>query len=487
MTINKKKRGYLSFILSLSIGITGCTKITTKNNVKEEVKVKEVEEEKVLASVKTSYIEDDILSYKTTLEFEHDNEIVFQNKYSDMEGIFTFRGNSLRNSPSFGYADLNDKELEILWEFRTASSSWGGGAGWTGQPAIVKWPKELRESMNIYDEFKGKEDFTEVIYGSLDGNIYFLELNSGKTTRDKIKVGNPIKGSLSIDPRGIPLLYVGEGINESGVVGGENGLLYNIKLNTTYDKNNNTISIDPKINRYNFSSSFSRGRIGIENSVATYANLAYFADNGGVIQCVDLNNLKPVWSINGFDDIDATLTIDIENDKPYVYCGNEVDHQGTRGVSKIKKIDGLTGEVIWEKEFECESLIGKSAVNGGLMATNVVGKNNIDNMAIFSLARYNGFNKGGMFALNKENGEIIWEKLFDNYMWSSPVDIYDKDGNGYIIQGDSAGYLHLIDGKEGNIKSSVLLNGNIESSPAVFNNVLVVATRNGTIYGVKVK
>ena len=89
MTINKKKRGYLSFILSLSlslsIGITGCTKITTKNNVKEEVKVKEVEEEKVLASVKTSYIEDDILSYKTTLEFEHDNEIVFQNKYSDME------------------------------------------------------------------------------------------------------------------------------------------------------------------------------------------------------------------------------------------------------------------------------------------------------------------------------------------------------------------------------------------------------------------
>ena len=91
-----------------------------------------------------------------------------------------------------------------------------------------------------------------------------------------------------------------------------------------------------------------------------------------------------------------------------------------------------------------------------------------------------------MFALNKENGEIIWEKLFDNYMWSSPVDIYDNDGNGYIIQGDSAGYLHLIDGKNGDTKNSVLLNGNIESSPAVFNDILVVATRNGTIYGVKI-
>ena len=386
--------------------------------------------------------------------------------------------------------------------------------------------------MNIYDEFKNKEDFTEVIYGSLDGNIYFLELGSGKPTRDKIRVGNPIKGSLSIDPRGIPLLYVGEGINESGVVGfniyslidgsslyelngrdkyanrgwpafdssaivneatdsvvvgGENGLLYNIKLNTNYDKNNNTIGINPKVNRYNFSSVFSKGRLGIENSVATYANLAYFADNGGVIQCIDLNNLKPVWSVNGFDDIDATLTIDIEDDKPYIYCGNEVDHQGTRGVSKIKKIDGLTGDVIWEKEFECESLLGKKPNNGGLMATNVIGKNNISKISIFSLARYNGFNKGGMFALDKENGEVVWEKLFDHYMWSSPVDIYDENGNGYIIQGDSAGYLHLIDGKNGDTKSSVLLNGNIESSPAVFNDVLVVATRNGTIYGVKIK
>jgi len=528
------KRVY--WVLILSIGIIGCSKLNT-NNVEQnsEVKnseIKEVEVETILDSVKVSYIEDNRLSYKTKLEFEHDKDIVFQNKYSDMEGIFTFRGNSLRNSPSFGNVDLNDKKLEVLWEFNTSSSSWGGGAGWTGQPSIVKWPKELRNSMNIYDEFKNKEDFTEVIYGSLDGSVYFLELGSGKPTRDKIKVGNPIKGSLSIDPRGIPLLYVGEGINESGVVGfniyslidgeklyelngsdkhanrgwpafdsspivnestdslvfgGENGLLYNIKLNTNYNKEKNTISIDPKINRYNFSADFSKGRLGIENSIATYANLAYFADNGGVIQCVDLNNLKPVWSINGFDDIDATLTIDVEDNKPYVYCGNEVDHQGSRGISKIKKIDGLTGKVVWEKEFECESLVGKKAVNGGLMATNVIGKNNIDNISIFSLARYNGFNKGGMVALNKETGDIVWEKIFDNYMWSSPVDIYDKNGNGYIIQGDSAGYLHLVNGKNGKLESEVLLNGNIESSPAVFNDILVVATRNGTIYGVKIK
>ena len=28
-----------------------------------------------------------------------------------------------------------------------------------------------------------------------------------------------------------------------------------------------------------------------------------------------------------------------------------------------------------------------------------------------------------MFALDKDNGEVVWEKLFDHYMWSSPVDV----------------------------------------------------------------
>ena len=71
-------------------------------------------------------------------------------------------------------------------------------------------------------------------------------------------------------------------------------------------------------------------------------------------------------------------------------------------------------------------------------------------------------------------------------MWSSPVDIYDKYGNGYMIQGDSLGNLHLIDGKNGNILNTITLNGNIESSPAIFKNTLVVATRNGTIYGINI-
>ncbi|MGM9935686.1 PQQ-binding-like beta-propeller repeat protein [uncultured Clostridium sp.] len=472
------------------------------------------------------------LSYDIVNKEGYDNNILFQNKYTDLEGVISFRGNNYRNSASYGVSTITEKTLSQKFKFDTSSSSWGGGAGWTGQPMIVKWPDELKNSMNIYDEFKGKEDFTEVIYSSLDGNIYFFDLESGKLSRDKIKVGNPIKGTMSIDSRGIPLLYIGEGIPEKDTVGfniyslidgshlyeingmdedayrgwpafdgsclvcsdcdtviegGENGLIYIIKLNTDYDKDNNKITINPAVTKYRYGIEGSAGRLGIENSVAAYANLIYFADNNGDIQCVDLNTLEPVWMLRSGDDTDASLTIETEDGVPYVYTGTEVDHQGTHGLSTLRKINGFTGKVVWEKSFECDSIIGSDAVNGGLMATNVIGKNKMDDRVIFSLARYKGFNKGATIALDKNSGEIIWEHDFDNYMWSSPVDFYDEEGRGYLIQCDSIGNMFLLDGDSGEVLNKILLNGNVESSPAIYDDSIVVATRSGSIYGIDIK
>lgn len=472
------------------------------------------------------------LTYEILGEENYGKGILFQNKYTDLEGVITFRGNNYRSSASFGISNIKEKKLVEGFKFNTSSSSWGGGAGWTGQPVIVKWPEDIKQKMNIYGEFKEKKTFTEVIYSSLDGNIYFLDLDTGKPSRDKIKVGNPIKGSLSIDPRGLPLLYTGEGINENGVVGfniyslldgkqiyeingmdnqayrgwpafdssclvfgesdtvieaGENGIIYIIKLNSKYDKQANVITIDPKLTKYRYTIGSKEGRLGIENSVVAYENLLYFADNNGDIQCVDLEEMKPIWLIHSGDDTDASLTLEVEDNIPYIYTGTEVDHQGTTGIATLRKINGFTGEVVWEKGFKCDSIIGDDAVNGGLMATNVIGKNKISDKVIFSLARYKGFNKGATLALDKKTGEIVWERNFDNYMWSSPVDFYDKEGNGFLIQCDSAGRMFLLSGENGDVLNSMLLNGNIEASPSIFEDTIVVATRNGTIYSVKIK
>ena len=57
--------------------------------------------------------------------------------------------------------------------------------------------------MNIKSEFKNI-DLVEVIYPTLDGNIYFLNLEDGKPTRNPINIGFSTKGTGMIDPRDIP-------------------------------------------------------------------------------------------------------------------------------------------------------------------------------------------------------------------------------------------------------------------------------------------
>lgn len=81
---------------------------------------------------------------------------------------------------------------------------------------MVRWSDEQRAQMNLNAEKKGKTGLIEVIYGTLDGKIYFLDAEDGQPTRDPINLGYPIKGSVSIDPRGYPLLYVGQGIPNNG-------------------------------------------------------------------------------------------------------------------------------------------------------------------------------------------------------------------------------------------------------------------------------
>jgi len=451
--------------------------------------------------------------------------------YSDVQGILTFRGSNERDAPSYGVTDMKQFRPKIVWEKKTKSSSWGGGAGWTGQPAIVRWAPEVLRTMNVKSKFKTKPDFTEVIYASLDGYVYFLDLESGEESRSPIKVGNPIKGSVSVDARGYPLLYVGEGIPENGtigfnlysltdqkrllrvngtdsfayrtwgafdssamfnrledtlIVGGENGLVYQVKLNTQFDPSTKSIKIDPIISKYRYKIAGNAYQ-GIENSLAIYDDLAFFADNGGSVQALNLKTYTPQWSLPPLDDTDATIVIEAMDGIPYLYTGTEVDKQGKTGYAYLRKINGMTGKVEWEMPYPCFSLLGAHPVNGGLLATPVLGKKEIDKLVIYTIARYGTFNGGLMVALDKSSGKEVWRLPMQNYSWSSPVDIYDNSGKAYIIQADSAGRIFVISANQGKVLGSISVGSNIEASPAVFNNYAVVASRGGKIYGIKLE
>ncbi|MBU4411362.1 MAG: PQQ-like beta-propeller repeat protein, partial [Actinobacteria bacterium] len=61
-----------------------------------------------------------------------------------------------------------------------------------------------------------------------------------------------------------------------------------------------------------------------------------------------------------------------------------------------------------------------------------------------------------------------------------------KDGHSYGVFGDAGGLLHLFDPNTGQDYSTLSLGKNIEASPAIYNNMLVVASYDKKIFGVRI-
>ncbi len=458
--------------------------------------------------------------------------------YSELEGVTTFRGNNYRTAPSWGKADVKEKKLEIVWTHDIGAVSGVGsywpGAGWTGQPLLAHWSPDVRKIMNINNDLKDK-DLVEVIYPVFDGHIYFLDMETGKESRPRINLGFTVKGTGMVDPRGYPLFYTGQGLNENdGRKGafkyriydlihqkeifsmpgndpvafrpwgandssallnrytdtlldcGENGLVYKAKLNTKFDKKAGTISINPSITKYRYKSSYSPEQ-GIENSPAVYRNLMYFADNGGTIQCLDINKLEPVWIFKSGDDTDSSITIEETDEGVFLYTANEVDKRGKSGARancNVRKLNALTGELVWQKDYSC---VYQNYINGGALATPVIGKNDISDIVIFNIALTGSTSDGTLVALDKKTGKEVWKRQLDAYSWSSPVDFMSKDGKTYMLLCDFKGNMHLVDPKTGEDLDKISVGGNVEASPSVYNDMAVVGTYAKKIYGVKIK
>ena len=450
--------------------------------------------------------------------------------YSDLEGITCFRGSNFRDGGSFGYVKVEEERLERSWEVNIGSIDSWTGVGWNGQPSIVKWGADVKSYMNIYEDKKNKEGLTEVIYAALDGYVHFIDLEDGRVTRDKLKIGAPIKGSLTIDPRGYPIMYVGQGIDKNAgnhvsfayrifslldfkklyeikgndsfalrrwgafdstslidkqkdffYLCGENGVFYSGKLNTKYE--DGKVSMSPVIDKYRYGAKKTRER-GIENSVAIYDSYGFFADNDGVMQCLDLKTLKPVWTREVSDDTDSTIVLERDTDGLNLYTACEVDKQGNGGYSYVRKINGATGELLWENKYKCAY---DSGTNGGALATPISGKEDIKELVIFNIARTPQYSSGLLVALDKKSGREVWRLPLESYCWSSPVALYTREGKSYIVQCDSAGRAFLIEGISGKILDTISLGANVEGTPAAFNDTLVVGTRGSKIIGFKVK
>lgn len=458
-------------------------------------------------------------------------------------GVMTYRGTAFRQNAAVGHVG-DVSSMEIAWTADAGSvkgaSNTYYGIGWTGQPAIVKWSKEVREATNMVEEKRGTAALKEVIVAGLDGKLYFLDLADGQPTRDAIKVGYPMKGTPSLHPLGYPIMTVGQyarkmasGTGEIGlrfynlltqkqeymidgldgkmdrpyyavgsfetsalvdpttdtlVTAGTNGLLYLTKLNTEFDYNNGTIKIDPETVVLKSRTSKQKDKYtAVESSLAMYANYVYYADSEGILRCVDTSTLKTVWAVDTEDTVQAAISLDFDEDgNLWLYTANTLTVR-KKGDCQIRRYNAMTGQEDWTLSVNVvkKSKNGKTA---GAMASAVIGQNGLSDLAYFALSNlskdgtaeiFEGSDSaasGVLLAVNKKTGSIVWAQELDSYVYSSPVAVYSEDGKGWIIQASASGTLYLMDGLTGQVLNTLELEGTIEGSPAVYGSTLVIGT-----------
>jgi outer membrane protein assembly factor BamB len=353
-------------------------------------------------------------------------------------------------------------------------------------------------------------------------------MEDGTPTRDPVYVGMVFKGAGALDPRGYPLLYLGAGLKEkddyqriyivnlldgtiayrqSGVDAfahrgwfafdssplvdaetdtliwpGESGVLYTMKLNTQYDKAAGTISVAPDtVVKCRYTNDYYRqGRyLGYEGSAVVVDHYLYAGDNAGMLHCIDLNTMELVWAQDILDDLNSTPVFDWgEDGRGYLYIAPSLDYSGNGRYNTLPicKLDAQTGEILWTYETPCYT---EDGVSGGTLSSPLLGRpgTDLEDLVIYSVGRSPSAWTGTVVALNKHTGQVVWEMQTKNYMWSSPIGVYDENGKGYIFQGDASGNCYLLDGMTGEQMGYLYLGSTVESSPIVFGNRVVLGTR----------
>jgi hypothetical protein len=421
-----------------------------------------------------------------------------------VEGLLTFRGNPTRTYYGKGPVPTQPK---VLWS-TPATGTWCAvssaktwcGTGWTGQPAV--WKRNNR---------------TQVAFGAYDRRIHVLDAADGSDVLAPFATGDIIKGSVTIDPDGYPLLYSGSRDNYFRVIaldreqptelwklsadavsptlwnndwdgsalvlndflfeGGENSQLHIVKLNRGYDADGK-VTVQPELvfNAPGWDQelldNIGDKDVSIENSVAISGNTLYFANSGGLVQGWDITGLAQgatptrVFRFWTGDDTDASVVVDADG---YLYVGSEYERRTERSaqLGQFFKLDPRRPDdpVVWSLP------IGQRYTGDGVWGTPALWRD----IVIVPV------DNGDVYAIDRVTGKVRWTKRLNPPVWQSPVVV-----DGVWIQGDCSGVLRAFDVRDTTVEPrqlwSVDLHGCVESTPAVWEGRIYVGARDGHFY-----
>jgi hypothetical protein len=446
----------------------------------------------------------------------------YDDPYRRPDRVMTFRKNLMRNADFGGRVQGEPTTIEVAWSYdtpfgkaETRFGQWGGGTGWTGQPLYAHWTAAEQDSIRrggapLTADF-GEE---EVMVGSLCGEAFFLNFQSGHPSRQPLDLHNVVKGTMSMDPE-LMNLYVGQGVPKGEPLGCQAFSLTSHQRGTFFNdprawrgwqafdsspivaggylfwpgENGSLFKFERAAGGVLRRVSTLRYRVngaapGIESSLCVYRNYGFFGDNHGNIICVNLNTMTPVWHVKNLDDSDGTIVCREEQATPYIYCACEVDKQGTQGICRLLKLKALTGEIVWEQLIPCNRVdLGGKILDGGMYATPLVGQGDCSETIFANICRNDKqHDRGQLVALNTIDGTIRYSVAYTNFCWTSPVGFLNESDEMFVFTADANGVVYLVRGRDGKILCTKEMGANFESSACVVGNSVVVGCRGTKIY-----
>jgi len=379
--------------------------------------------------------------------------------------------------------------------------------GWTGQPAVFNRDGRLW-----------------VVFGAYDGAVHFMDGNTGEDILPPFKTGDIIKGSVTVDPNGYPIVYSGsrdsyyralaidrpgeavelwklsatavsptlwnDDWDGSGLIlddylleGGENSQFHMVKLNRAYGADG-LVTIDPKLvfNTPSWDQQVISDLAGnrakemsIEDSVAVSGNTVYYANSGGLVSGWDLEpeiagtgEPKQTFRYWVGDDTDASIAIDAEG---FLYVAVEYERGNSRSaeVGQLIKLDPKKPDdpLVWKYD-------DRVAATAGFWSTPALYKDVV-------IAATNG---GKLLALDRETGAERWTIKLPGPTWQSPVTVENT-----LVYGDCNGVLRGYDVSDTKVVPPQLwelkLGGCIEATPAVWEGSIFVGSRGGKFFALR--
>jgi len=221
-----------------------------------------------------------------------------------------------------------------------------------------------------------------------------------------------------------------------------------------------------------------------QTGVVTADSLAYFAiaHHKNELACVNLKNRETLWSAGILDATGTPVILDsllfIASASGHIHCFNRYDGRpvwhdsvGARSPAgpsaadetvyfplddgRLRAYSAENGKLIFETDLE-QPLMAKAVIGLNIYLTGL---------------------EGGLFAVDIEDGRIIWKKQYPAKIWTAPA--LDDD---ILYFGDNGGHLRAVSAADGSDIWDFTEKTLILSSPIIIGDHVIFGTMDKMIY-----